>query len=106
MALILAFYIHRWPLLPTRHLRGPCLGLTSGYGTQARGHMDPEVAAAAQAGHWSDPCEVCMWHTGTTSRGGEAAASQGVPRAPARQVGLSRGLNKKYIKTLRCENIR
>ena len=33
--------------------------------------MDAEVAAAAQAGHWSDPCEVCMWHTGTTSRGAD-----------------------------------
>ena len=53
--------------------------------------MDPEVAAAAQAGHWSDPCEVCMWHTGTTSRGGEAAASQGVPRAPARPRGGGAG---------------
>ena len=51
MALILAFYIHRWPLLPTRHLRGPCLGLTSGYGTQARGHMDPEVACRCQLLH-------------------------------------------------------
>ena len=51
MALILAFYIHRWPLLPTRHLRSPCLGLTSGYGTQARGHMDPEVACRCQLLH-------------------------------------------------------
>ena len=35
----------------TRHLRGPCLGLTSGYGTQARGHMDPEVACRCQLLH-------------------------------------------------------
>ena len=31
-----------------------------------------------------------MWHTGTTSRGGEAAASPGVPRAPARPGGGAR----------------
>ena len=36
-----------------------------------------QVPAAAQAGHWSDPCEALMHNIGTAIRGGKAVASEG-----------------------------
>ena len=45
--------------------------------------MDPEVAAAAQAGHWSDPCEALMHNIGTAIRGGRQQPSA----PPARRKG-------------------
>ena len=50
-----------------------------------------QVPAAAQAGHWSDPCEALMHNIGTAIRGGEAAASEGVPGGSPRPGGVPAG---------------
>ena len=47
-----------------------------------------QVPAAAQAGHWSDPCEALMHNIGTAIRGGEGSSLGGGPGGvpPARGV--------------------